>query len=52
MMVIKKISFVPWLAIAFDMENKESINIPRGNRKTFSEMKLIRNRMLLKRTLC
>ena len=37
---------------AFDMENKDSINIPKGKRKTALETKLIRNLMLLKRTLC
>ena len=50
-MVIEKINFVPWLLIAFDMENKDSINIPKGKRKTVSETKLIGNRMLLKHTL-
>ena len=52
-MVIEKINFVPWLLIAFDMENKDSINIPKRKRKTALEAKLIRNRMrmLLSRTL-
>ena len=42
-MVIEKINFVPLLLIAFDMENKDSINISKGKRKTVLETKLIRN---------
>ena len=52
-MVIEKINFVPWFLIAFDMEKKNSINIPKRNKKTVLEAKLIRNRMqmLLSRTV-
>ena len=42
-MVIEKITFVPWLLIVFDMENRDSIIISKGKRKTVLETKLIQN---------